>query len=128
MEPSAQELLFANIRDHEALSSDSIRNWIDIFLHSIKQASQRAIHGVRNIKSYFQQVTPRARLNNNPNLEVRSLSTTTSWSAPTKDVCRTVRVDCYLQVKELAQRQHVKLDIILQFETIKYFASVICLK
>jgi hypothetical protein len=28
-----------------------------------------------------------------------------------KDMCRTVRVDCYLQVKELAQRQHVKLDI-----------------
>ena len=28
-----------------------------------------------------------------------------------KDVCRTVRVDCFLRAEERAQRQHVKLDI-----------------
>ena len=62
MEPSVRELLFDNVTEHETLPQHSITNWLavheDIFTQSIKRAAQRAIRGVRNIKSYFTVYRP----------------------------------------------------------------------
>jgi hypothetical protein len=58
LEPSAQELLFDTIDDHQQQRSwKTIHNWLSIhettFIQSVKQASKRAIQGVRSIKTYF---------------------------------------------------------------------------
>ncbi len=62
MEPSVRELLFDHVTEHETLPPHSISNWLavheDIFTQSIKRAAQRAIRGVRNIKSYFTVYRP----------------------------------------------------------------------
>ena len=57
MEPCVQELLFDTVGEHEQLSPHSIRNWLsiheDLVRHSVKMAMQRAITGVRSIRTYF---------------------------------------------------------------------------
>jgi len=58
MEPSVQDLLFNNIDEHTATcSATAIHNWLAVnettFIQSVKNATKRAIQGVKSIKSYF---------------------------------------------------------------------------
>lgn len=57
MEPRVQELLFDTVEEHEQLPAHSIHNWITIhsslIQQSIQHVSDRAIHGVRSIRTYF---------------------------------------------------------------------------
>jgi hypothetical protein len=56
-EPSAQELLMADIRSYEAKSTWHIRNWISInepvLRESFKRVKKKAIAGMRSIRSYW---------------------------------------------------------------------------
>ena len=56
-EPSAQELLHNDIRDHLQQPPSMIRNWLSIhsslFRQSIKRARSRAIQGTVSIRNYF---------------------------------------------------------------------------
>lgn len=56
-EPSAQELLMQDIRDHEALSTKQIRNWLamhrSVLLDSYKRATRAAITGMRSLRTYW---------------------------------------------------------------------------
>ena len=63
MEPSVQDLLFPTVEDHQQQRNTSaIHNWLAIheitFINSVKQASKRALRGVRSIKTYFSVLTP----------------------------------------------------------------------
>jgi hypothetical protein len=70
LEPSVQDLLFDTIEEHQQSRSHStIHNWLSIhettFIQSVKQASKKAIQGVRSIKSYFQAQPARDPQNGN---------------------------------------------------------------
>ena len=60
MEPSAQELLFPDIRTHLEQPPWVIQNWITIngpvFIASMRNVKSRAIQNVRSIRSYFAPV------------------------------------------------------------------------
>jgi hypothetical protein len=57
MEPSIQDLLFAQPEDHERQQLTTTRNWLaqntPIFKESIRRAKSRALHNVRSIRTYF---------------------------------------------------------------------------
>ena len=60
-EPSAQELLMKDIRDHESLSTKQIKNWLAINVPvlqiSYRRAKKIAIAGMKSIRHYFGAVT-----------------------------------------------------------------------
>ena len=77
LEPSVQDLLFDTIEEHhQQRSSTTIHNWLSIhettFIQSVKQASKRAIQGVRSLKTYFSPLQPRSNPTQpSPNRQVR---------------------------------------------------------
>jgi hypothetical protein len=71
LEPSMQELLFTSIEEHQQQrGSTAIHNWLSIhettFIQSVKQATKRAIQGVRSLKTYF-PVHTHLKFTNKPN-------------------------------------------------------------
>ena len=56
-EPSAQELLMKDIRDHESLSTRQIKNWlainVPVLQMSYRRAQKIAIAGMKSIRHYF---------------------------------------------------------------------------
>ena len=58
MEPSAQSLLHSSPTDHQDQQLATTRNWLAqntaLFTESIRRVRQKAIQGVRSIRTYFQ--------------------------------------------------------------------------
>ena len=81
MEPSAQELLFPSVEEHQQQRGPTaIHNWLSIhettFIQSVKQATKRAIQGVRSLKTYF----PLRRPHSDPSTATPSRTTQPSSS------------------------------------------------